>query len=168
MPISDDFYLRLREDAAALPASNPDANKPIVNRRADPVFGAGQRVAFVWSLESVVANRKHPPKGAHGTVVMVRTAAGNTTVSDGVVYVRWDDGTFMPFHHRYLKPVVGKVASGITFDMGSSALMDQFLSVTGSADLVHKATKDLWAVEQDGDAVRVVRLFGEDGSPLKV
>ena len=39
---------------------------------------------------------------------------------------------------------------------------------TGSSDLVHKATKDLWSFKQDDGNYVIERLFSEDGNPLKV
>jgi hypothetical protein len=38
----------------------------------------------------------------------------------------------------------------------------------GNNTLVHKAQKDLWAIESDDDGVHISRLFDNSGEPLKV
>lgn len=38
----------------------------------------------------------------------------------------------------------------------------------GNNTLVHKAQKDLWAIESDDEGVHISRLFDNNGEPLKV
>jgi len=38
---------------------------------------------------------------------------------------------------------------------------------TGEKHLIHKCTRDLWAIESDKDGVRITRLFDDNGQPIK-
>lgn len=67
------------------------------------------------------------------------------------------------------------IAGGFSINKGTnrikiSSLDDLFAFNRVSSDtLVHKSTKDLWAIDSDEDgSVRISRLFDESGEPLKV
>lgn len=136
-------------------------------------FPAGLRVAFEGSLSSLLAYEDPPDMNVCGTVVTVRTATGNVTNHDGMVFVKWDDDRFMGVHaaHLYLAPSGGRRAGTSEFRRVVSSvgdLQDFFRFGSESTDLVHKATKDLWSLKKDGGEFVIERLFNESGKPLKV
>lgn len=131
---------------------------------------AGVRVAFTANLGSVLYYDYVPEDGTHGSVVMVRTAAGDTTYVGDQVFVKWDDGYFMPVHHHHLRPVVGEKTAN-TFSMRMADLGDistLFASDEKTGDLIHKSTQDLWSLEQRDSGYVISRLFDDTGEPLKV
>jgi hypothetical protein len=134
---------------------------------------AGVRVSFVTNIGSVVAYKDPPASDAPGTIVMVRTAEGDQTGMDGMVFVKFDDGRFMAMDPEHLRLAASnnKVASGFTRRVGSLGDLTGFLRWGGEDDheLVHHATKDLWSFETTdrGDFV-ISRLFDDSGEPLKV
>jgi len=131
---------------------------------------AGTRVSFQHNLGSVLAYAELPED--EGTVVTVRSAAGDVTVHDGMVMVAWDDGNFLPVSPEHLRLApdnlqrAGNVRLSFIEFGGVSNLFDQVR--IGSTDLVHKATKDLWSMSEGEDGFVIERLFSEDGNPLKV
>ena len=134
---------------------------------------AGTRVSFAVNLGSVLTYDDIPGHGVLGTVVTVKTGAGNTTALDGKVFVVWDDGKFRPIMAEHLRHSGVKSKRSSSFQMTVSGLGDlsDFFSVTGSVgpdELVHKATKDLWSYRKDGDQYVIERLFDDTGKPLKV
>lgn len=130
---------------------------------------AGTRVAFKSNLGSVVAYVNPPEDGAQGTVVMVRSAMGDITSHNGMVFVKWDTGDFFQTDPEHLKVASGvKQASGVSMRVSSLGDISDFMTVNSGTDLVHKATKDLWAVRKDGEAYVIERLFNEDGNPIKI
>jgi len=132
---------------------------------------AGTRVSFAHNLGSVLAYANLPED--KGTVVTVRHANGDdVTVHNGMVMVAWDDGQFLPVSPEHLRRVAGnsKKAHQVRRSfIEFSTISEMFTqSKTGSNDLVHKATKDLWAFREEGGEFVIERLFTEDGNPLKV
>lgn len=140
---------------------------------------AGTRVSFVRNLGTVMAYKSPPGEGVKGTVVKVRTSSGDTTAIDEYVFVKYDDGTFMPTHHEHLR-LAGesldmryRLGNTRTYDrviVASLGLLgDEFFRAAGTGnDLVHKATKDLWSFSQtEGGEFVIERLFDDDGEPLK-
>ena len=132
---------------------------------------AGTRVAFKHNLGSVLAYANVPED--KGTVVTVRSAGdGDVTVHNGMVMVAWDDGNFLPVSPEHLKraDIDEKRASNVRLSfIEFSSISDMFdHAKSGSDDLVHRATKDLWSFQQDGDNYVIERLYNEDGNPLKV
>ncbi len=140
---------------------------------------SGMRVSFVSNLGSVMAYPTPPPSNMKGTIVMVRTSSGDTTNHGDYVFVKWDNGQFLPTHREHLQVVAGqednRYKAGTTqvkdrlvvSSLGD--LADEFFTVVGSDnDLVHKATKDLWSFRKDDQGEYVLeRLFGEAGQPMK-
>lgn len=134
---------------------------------------AGFRVAFDGQLSSILAYANPPEAGALGTVVSVKTAMGNVTQHDGMVFVKWDNDDFFAAHHAHLRqaPSAGRQArSNYRQVLSSLGDLDGFLrSGSGSdSELVHKATKDLWSLKQSGGEYVIERLFDETGKALKV
>ena len=131
---------------------------------------AGTRVAFKHNLGSVLRYANLPEE--NGTVITVRGASGDVTVHEGMVMVAWDDGFFLPVHPEHLRRAADnkKRASRVRrsfIEFGQvSEMFEQ--AKTGSSDLVHKATKDLWSFRQEGGNYVIERLFDEGGAPLKV
>lgn len=148
-----------------------NSDKGTAQREKEASAPAGMRVAFLDSLESVMAYPNPPSPGTEGTVVMVRTASGDTTSMMGQVFVKWDDGKFQPTWASHLVRAGSskKLASNYARRHNASSINDFLRMSSESNDLVHKATKDLWSLQvgDDGDVV-IARLFAEDGSPLKV
>lgn len=141
---------------------------------------AGTRVSFVTNLGTVLFYDRPPPRGCVGTVVKVRTSSGDTTGYEDLVFVKWDDGHFLPTHREHMRlsaeDAVHKYRKGTTtrtYDRfivaGLGMLTDEFfMSASAGTDLVHKATKDLWSVQKTDDGYAIERLFDGTGEPLKV
>jgi hypothetical protein len=133
---------------------------------------AGTRVSFVTNIGSVMAYADPPESDAPGTIVMVRTAEGDQTGMDGMVFVKFDDGRFMAIHPEHLRPGTpnAKVASSFARRVATLGDLSGFLRWGAEdSELVHHATKDLWSFETTdrGDFV-ISRLFDDTGEPLKV
>ena len=104
-----------------------------------------------------------------GTVVMVRTAMGDTTEHDGLVFVKFDGGRFMGVHRAHLvaAPTTTRKAHAVRMTVTAMGDLTDFLKSAGD-ELIHKSTKDLWKLSKtDGEYV-IERLFDETGNPLKV
>lgn len=139
---------------------------------------AGTRVSFVTNIGSLLAYPNPPKEGMKGTVVKVRTSAGDATFYEGRVFVKWDDGNFMPTCCEHLRMAAEKIdqhfREGCTrtydrFIVASLGILgDEFLRHAGSdSDLVHKATKDLWSMTKNEGGFTIERLFDDNGQPLK-
>lgn len=132
----------------------------------------GQRVAFVTNIGSVLQWSDPPADGSEGTVVMVRTAEGDQTSFNGLVFVKFDDGKFLQVDPEYLRRASSntKLASGFVRRVANLGDLSGFLRWGGDDnELVHKATRDLWSFQtgQNGEFV-ISRLFNDTGEPLKV
>lgn len=173
-----------------LQASALGADFERVRELTDQVRGAkalplpvpsGTRVTFAGHFGSVFAYENPPQKGAVGEVVTVRSATGDITSHDGMVFVKWADGTFLPVHAEHLRVSVEKpprVARHFTareipadvnrFKVAGLGDISQFLSKVSNDTLVHKSQKDLWSFSKGADGgLTVQRLFSSDGEPLK-
>ena len=128
---------------------------------------AGSRVAFDGNIGTILTYDDPPDSDYHGTVVTVRTATGDTTSLESMVFVKWDDGRFIPTFREHLRPVSTKTASSVRRLVSSALDLTDFMKKSNS-ELIHKATRDLWSLHQDGDEFVIARLFAEDGEPLKV
>lgn len=132
---------------------------------------AGTRVRFVANLGSVLTYPDIPGPKVEGTVVTVRTGSGNQTSQDGRVFVLWDDGQFRSIlaEHLRLAGVLSKRAQTMRMVVADLGDITAFFTPTAGRDeLVHKATKDLWAFRQTGGQYVIERLFDDTGKPLKV
>jgi len=131
---------------------------------------AGSRVAFVANLDSVLSYSDVPHPACEGSVVTVKTAFGPATSQDGRVFVMWDDGHFRSIRAEHLKPGSPRKTANnfrmVVADLGDISSM--FITAGGGDELVHKATKDLWAVKKEGGQYVIERLFDDTGKPLKV
>lgn len=131
---------------------------------------AGTRVAFVATTESLFTYSDCPDPNLEGEVVRVRTAFGDQTAHDGMVFVLWDDRVLRPIHRSHMKmaPSANKSASASRMVVsGLGDISDLFKMKSGSTDLVHKATNEYWAVRKDGEDFVIERLFNDTGEPLK-
>lgn len=131
---------------------------------------AGTRVAFVATTESLFTYSDCPNPDLEGEIVRVRTAFGDKTAHDGMVFVLWDDKVLRPTHRSHLKmaPSTNKNASASRMVVsGLGDISDLFSMRAGSADLVHKATNEYWAVRKEGEDFVIERLFNDTGEPLK-
>jgi hypothetical protein len=129
-------------------------------------------VAFITNIGSVLQWADPPADGSEGTIVMVRTAEGDQTSLNGLIFVKFDNGQFLQVDPQYLRAasVNTKLASGFTRRVASLGDLSGFLR-WGSDDneLVHKATRDLWSFETGDKGEFVIsRLFDDTGEPLKV
>lgn len=130
---------------------------------------AGTRVAFADGLGSVLSYESPPAPGDFGTVVQVKSASGNVTAHEGKVFVSWDDGRFLPVHAEHLR-LAAKVRTApsvmATRRVASLGDLTAFLKVAENT-LIHKSTRDLWALKRDADGFLIERLFDDNGEPLK-
>jgi hypothetical protein len=133
---------------------------------------AGTRVSFVSNIGSVLSYEDIPASKVEGTVVTVKTGAGNMTAMDERVFVLWDDGKFRSILAEHLRPagVTSKRGSAVRMVVADLGDISSFFTASsgGRDELVHKATKDLWAFHQDGGQYVIERLFSDTGEPLKV
>lgn len=130
---------------------------------------SGTRVVFDGKLASLLAYSEPPERGDLGTVVMCRTAMGDTTEHDGLVFVKFDGGRFMGVHRAHLvsAPSASRTAHAYRMTVTAVGDLTDFMKSAGE-DLIHKSTKDLWKLSKtDGEYV-IERLFDETGNPLKV
>jgi len=133
---------------------------------------AGTRVQFIANAGSVLAYDDPPAPNESGVVVAVKSASGQITSHNGVVFAKWSDGKTRAIHAEHLRLAAGRVrtttaAMADKIRVASLGDLSEFLRF-GSDTLVHKATKDLWKVRKDGGDFVIERLFAENGSPLKV
>lgn len=132
---------------------------------------SGTRVAFDGKLSSLLAYTEPPDRGDMGTVVMVRTAMGDTTEHDGLVFVKFDGGRFMGVHRAHLVAASTTTRKAHAYRMTVTAMGDltDFLkSAGGGDDLIHKSSQDLWKLSKTEGEFVIERLFDETGKPLKV
>lgn len=132
---------------------------------------AGVRVEFAANLGSLLTYDNPPDPNEQGVVVAVRSASGNITTHGTAVFVQWQDGSVRPIQAEHLRAAKGKIRttasrSGDTIRVASLGDLSGFMRMS-SDTLVHKATKDLWAVRQEGSEYVIERLFKESGDPLK-
>lgn len=64
---------------------------------------SGTMVVFAGDLGATLSMSNPPPKGMPGEVVSVKSAGGDVTSHEGVVFVKWADGEFRPVHSEYLR-----------------------------------------------------------------
>jgi hypothetical protein len=167
-----DAYLSAREDGKATAGLRALTDKGRAANAFREPAEAGVRVSFVTNIGSVLSYTDPPAPDAQGTVVMVRTAEGDQTGMNGMLFVKFDDGRFMAIHPEHLRAASPnrKVARGFIRRVGSLGDLSGFLH-WGSDDneLVHKATRDLWHCESDQNGGFVIsRLFDDTGEPLKI
>lgn len=130
----------------------------------------GTRVAFVGGLGAVLTYENPPETGDMGTVVHVKSAGGNLTAHEGKVFVSWDDGRFLPVHAEHLRSAnqpAGRVKRQAAVRLASLGDLTSFFTKVGSDTLIHKSTRDLWALKQDASGFLIERLFDDSGEPLK-
>ena len=130
---------------------------------------AGTRVRFKANTGSLLTYENPPDPNAEGEVVTVRSASGNITSHQGLVFVQWDNG-FLPIHAEHLEKVANQMRQGSPTNMMRVACLgdlQDFLKVSQDT-LVHKATKDLWSLREAEEGFVIERLFDGDGSPLQL
>ena len=142
---------------------------------------AGTKVIFAGHFGSIFAYENPPQKDASGEVVTVRSATGDITSHDGLVFVKWADGRFLPVHAEHLRlaaPKMAKVVRTFTaacipadvnrFRVAGLGDITAFLSKVSNDTLIHRSQKDLWSFSKGADGgLSIQRLFTPDGSPLK-
>lgn len=132
---------------------------------------AGTKVQFKANLGSVLAYDNIPDPDDIGIVVTVRSAGGDVTEHNGLVFTQWSDGMVRALDARHLRWVSDpesqpKQASNMRV-ASLSVVAKDFLKVS-SDTLVHKATKDLWSYREEAGEFVIERLFKDNGEPLKV
>lgn len=132
---------------------------------------AGTKVAFTRDASAMLTYQNPPDAGMYGTVIAVKSASGEITAHEGQVFVRWSDNVVRPAFAEHLTQIQGGVQRRAhaphRIRVASLGDLTEFLKM-GSDTLVHKATKDLWRLSQDGDGYTIERLFDDTGTPLKV
>ncbi len=168
---TDGFYTTNSLDEYLSHSKNTSVRQVVLGNQLLPdVVPSGIRVTFDGKLSSLLAYPDPPERGVIGTVVMVRTAMGDTTTHEGVVFVKWDNGRLTGTRREHLTPAPTSTRRSSSYRRVVSSLgdLDDFLRCGSEDELVHKATKDLWSLRKvDGDFV-IERLFNDTGSPLKV
>lgn len=129
---------------------------------------SGTRVQFAGNMGSVLAYADPPAPGTQGTVVTVRSAMGDVTGHEGKVFVQWDDGKFRSIHAEHLRAAKGRQKKQASFQLRLASLGDltDFMKVSKDT-LIHKSTRDLWSVKQEGGEYVIERLFDDTGDPLR-
>lgn len=129
---------------------------------------AGTRVSFAGQLGAVLAYNDAPEPKAQGVVVEVKSAGGDITAHDGLVFVQWDDGKMRPTHVEHLRLATGRVKRQAAERIRVASLGDltDFMKVADDT-LVHRSTKDLWSMRKDGEDFVIERLFDSAGDPIK-
>jgi len=167
-----DVYLQGREEQLA----NKGLRSLTDQGRAANAFGlpatVGTRVAFITNIGSVLQWADPPADGSEGTIVMVRTAEGDQTSLNGLIFVKFDNGQFLQVDPQFLRSATTntKVASNFSRRVANLGDLSGFLRWgSDDNDLVHKATRDLWSFETtDRGEFVISRLFKDTGEPLKV
>ena len=131
---------------------------------------AGTRVRFHANTGSVFSYADPPEHNTEGVVVSVRSASGEVTDYNGMVFVEWDGGgETQQIYAEHLRLATGHRRRGSMNRIRVASLGDlsDFLKVAEDT-LVHKATRDLWSVKKDGNDFVIERLFDDTGKPLRV
>lgn len=163
-----DFHLSQRQESELMLLTDRGREEAAISTRS---LTAGTRVEFVTNVGSVMSYQDPPESHTEGTIVMTRTADGDATYQDDLVFVKWDDGRFMPAFRQHLRlaSVSTKQAASVRRRVATVGDLTDFLRAGSGTDLVHKATKDLWTMDKDENGELVIsRLFAENGEPLKV
>ncbi len=131
----------------------------------------GTRVVFQGNLGAVLSYADPPEPNSEGVVVNVKSANGNVTSHDGMVFVQWSDGKFRSVHAEHLRLATTKKARQKTspsksLRVASIGDLTEFLRVAEDT-LIHKSTRDLWSFHRDGNEYVIERLFDDEGEPLK-
>lgn len=130
----------------------------------------GTRVAFKANLGAVMAYKDPPMPGSEGIVVTVKSANGDVTSHDGMVFVQWDDGKFRSVHAEHLRRAKSKKKARMktqgALRVASLGDLSDFLKVAEDT-LIHRSTRDLWSFRRDGTDYVIERLFDDVGEPLK-
>lgn len=186
MPQDDDFYtsislspetdqLDAHLEGRSIEAGHFDQLQALTDKGREanaltvPV-DAGTRVAFLHNIGSVLAYPYVPEEGTKGTVIMVRTADGDTTFQGDDVFVKWDTGPFLPIHRHHLRAspdTPQRRASAFAFRVANFGDLSALFAGDKTSDLVHKSTKDLWSCEENEGEFVISRLFDDTGEPLK-
>lgn len=139
------------------------------HKRCIKTYESGQRVLFAGTLGSMLSYDNPPPVEASGTIVTVRTAYGDTTMHNGMVFVKWDTGQFGAYSPIHLYSSKMKQASNTKLKVASLGdLSGYFASSSKEGELVHKATKDIWSFKESDDGYVIEKLFDDSGEPLKI
>jgi len=167
-----DLYLNDRFDGPRASTSVRQLTDKMREANSLPLpVEAGTRVRFTSNIGSVLTYDDVPPDGIEGTVVTVKTSAGKTTSVEDRVFVLWDDGHFRPILAEHLRPgsMSRRHARNVRLVVSNFGDLTAFFGPTARSDeLVHRATKDLWALKKDGENFVIERLFNDSGAPLKV
>lgn len=131
----------------------------------------GQPVKLAPSMGYMLAARL-PAAGSSGSVVCVRTARGNVSAHGGQgLFTAWTDGQFLEIPPNLLQalgghkfdPVLARKVASLDEVVGK-----EYALSASPKELIHKATRDLWAFQEVGGEYHLCRLFNHDGRPLRV
>ena len=153
-----DEYLKMAEDTSMRTLTDKGRLDMAL---ATPV-SEGTRVSFEINIGSVLTYPDPPTNGVLGTVVTVRTPEGDSTSMGDMIFVKWDDERLMTIDRRHLRVARMRVSS-----LGD---LTDFMRAGGddkSGELVHKSTKDMWSLAEDGDSWIIERLFDDSKGALE-
>lgn len=137
----------------------------------DPPARFGQRVKLAPSLGYMLSARRLPDPQARGSIVCVKTARGEVSAMGRQgFFTAWTDGKFLE-----LPPDILRALRGADYDPALARRVanleevvgqEYALSASSPQELIHKATRDLWAYQKIDGEFRLCRLFSYDGNPL--
>jgi hypothetical protein len=126
---------------------------------------AGTRVEFNGAMGEILAYTDPPEPKARGTVVNVKSAAGEITSHEGKVFVQWDDGHFRAIHAEHLRPV-DKKATKKAMNRQQKLLFGELLHLAKSypGQNPRKAVDLAWRdfEEMEADNIRGTMSPGEE------
>lgn len=139
--------------------------------RPPGIFGLPVRLAPTMGY--AFSTRRLPDPRAQGSIVCVRTGRREVSAMgrEGF-FTAWEDGKFLEVPPDFVVRVAnGKFDPALTRRVANldSVVGKEFsLSATSPQELIHKATRDLWAFQDVGGQYQLCRLFDHDGTPLRV
>lgn len=133
----------------------------------------GLPVRLTPSVGYALSTRRLPDPQARGSIVCVRTARGEVSAMGRQgFFTAWEDGKFLEIPPDILARVQGgKYDPALVrrvANLGDVVGKEYALSATSPQELIHKATRDLWAFQKVEGQYQLCRLFDYDGNPLHV
>ena len=173
----DDFSAL--DDLLAQRGEDPAARRRVARAAASGVQQVkppglyGQPVQVLPSVGFALSARRLPDPKARGSIVCVRVGRREVSAMGRQgFFTAWEDGKFLEMPPDLLARVQGgKYDPALARRVASldEVVGREFaLSAASPQELIHKATRDLWAFQNVGGQFQLCRLFDYDGNPLHV